>query len=225
MRLLKDKYNTKRFIVERHPYRGKDQRKTLRIVLAVLLILVLLGTAVFGALLAVVLSGSHDEVKGEPKLMIVLGCQVKSWGPSILLQDRLDTALGYWEEHPETTIVVSGGQGRNEPMSEAQAMRDYLVGHGVPEGQILMEDQSRNTLQNLRYSLELLEEEGYDTSQGVIVVSNGFHLARSRLLWGRITGDTENLSTLAAPSSHVPSRLKMYIREPFGLIKSFLIDR
>jgi len=211
--------------VERHPYRGKDQGKALRILLAVLLVLVLLGAVVFGALVAVVMSGSHDEVTGEPELMIVLGCQVKSEGPSILLQDRLNTALDYWEQHPETTIVVSGGQGSNEPMSEAQAMRDYLVGHGVPEGQILMEDQSRNTLQNLRYSLELLEEEGYDTSQDIVVVSNGFHLARARLLWGRIMGDTEHLSTLAAPSSHVLSRLKMYIREPFGLVKSFLIDR
>lgn len=225
MRLTRDRYNTKHFIVERHPYTGKNDRQTARIVITVLVILALLATVVFGALLAVVLAGSHDEIKGEPKVMIILGCQVKSWGPSILLQDRLDTALAYWEDHPDITIVTSGGQGPDEPMSEAQAMRDYLVEHGVPAEQVLMEANSHNTIQNLSYSLNLLKEEGYDTHQDIMVVSNGFHLARARMLWGRIMGDTDHLSTLAAPSSHLPSRLKMYVREPFGLIKSFLLDR
>jgi len=197
----------------------------MRTVITVLVILALLWTVVFGALLAVVLMGGHDEEKGEPKVMIVLGCQVKSWGPSILLQDRLDTALAYWKEHPEVTIVASGGQGPDEPVSEAQAMRDFFVENGVPEEQVLMEEKSHNTLQNLRYSLRLLEDAGYDTQQDTVVVSNGFHLARVRMLWGRLMGDTEHLSTLAAPASHVPSRLKMYVREPFGLVKSFLVDR
>ena len=53
--------------------------------------------------------------------------------PSILLQDRLDTALDYWEAHPEVTVVVSGGQGSNEPASEARCMADYLMDGGVPE--------------------------------------------------------------------------------------------
>lgn len=225
MRLTRDRYNTKRYIVERHPYRGKDPRDTVRVIVTVLLGALLLAAVIFGALLAVVLTGSHDEIKGEPKVMIVLGCQVKSWGPSTLLQDRLDTALYYWKEHPDTTIVASGGQGPDEHISEAKAMRDFFVEQGVPEELVLMEDESHNTIQNLEYSAQLLRDKGFDPAGDVLIVSNGFHLARVRMLWGRVAGSTEHLSTLAAPSSHLPSRLKMYVREPFGLIKSFLLDR
>ena len=71
---------------------------------------------------------------------------------------------------------------------------------------------------------ELLEQEGVDASQ-VVVVSNGFHLTRVRMLWGRVWEGEYTLSTLAAPSSHVPSRLKMYIREPLALVKSYFFDR
>ena len=72
--------------------------------------------------------------------------------------------------------------------------------------------------------MELLEKNGYDIEDDMIVVSNGFHLTRVRMLWARIHGDDDNLSTLAAPSSHVPSRYKMYIREPIALVKSFILD-
>lgn len=193
--------------------------------LKTLLALVLAGCLFFGGLLAAVLTGAHDQVKGDPQIMVILGCQVKPWGPSILLQDRLDTALAYLEEHPGMTVVVSGGQGPDEPESEAQCMADYLTEHGVEKGQILMEDQSHNTDQNLRYTIDLLAEKGYDTTGDILVVSNGFHLTRVRMLWSRAAGGAYDLSTLAAPSSHGPSRLKMYIREPLALVKSFLFDR
>lgn len=184
--------------------------------------LALAGVLVFGALLGQVLRGARDDVIGDPRAMIVLGCQVKPWGPSVLLQDRLDKALEYWEEHPETVIVVSGAQGPDEPSTEARAMAGYLIEKGVPEENILLEEKSHNTIQNLIYSKRLLEEQGYDISGGVAVVSNGFHLTRARMLAGR--AGYENVSALAAPSSHAPSRLKMYIREPIALVKSFVLD-
>ena len=104
-------------------------------------------------------------------------------------------------------------------------MADYLMEQGVEEECILLEEASHNTVQNLRYTARLLEEEGYDMEQDIVVVSNGFHLTRVRMLFERIWGGDENLSTLAAPSSHVPSRIKMYIREPLALVKSFVLDR
>ena len=143
--------------------------------------------------------------------------------PSILLRDRLDRALDYLEDHPDLTVVVSGGQGDNEPVTEARCMADYLMERGVEEDQLLLEERSHNTDQNLRYSRELLEAEGCDLSQGVVVVSNGFHLTRARMLAERAGYDS--VSTLAAPSSHLPSRLHMYVREPLALVKSFVADR
>ena len=203
-------------------YRGK---RRLPAWAKALLALILAGAVAFSALLGAVLWGSYDHLRGDPRIMVILGCQVKPWGPSILLQDRLDEALDYLEEHPDMTIVVSGGQGPDEPSTEARAMYDYLVANGVDGEKILLEDQSHNTVQNLRYTAQLLAEEGYDTTEDIVVVSNGFHLTRVRMLWDRVWGGDYNLSTLAAPSSHLPSRLKMYIREPLALVKSFVFDR
>lgn len=190
-----------------------------------LLALVLVGVLCFGGLFGAVMYGSYDHINGNPQIMVILGCQVKPWGPSILLQDRLDKALDYLEDHPDMTVVVSGGQGPDEHVTEARAMADYLMEQGVEEERILLEEASHNTVQNLRYTARLLEEEGYDMEQDIVVVSNGFHLTRVRMLFDRVWGGDENLSTLAAPSSHVPSRIKMYIREPLALVKSFVLDR
>ena len=208
-----------------HPFQGKRSGAGLKRALIVLLVLALAAVLAFGVLLGIVLAGSRDSVRGDPRIMIILGCQVKPWGPSILLQDRLDKALEYFEAHPDTVIVTSGAQGADEPSTEAAAMRDYLVERGVPAEQILLEERSTNTLENIRYSLDVLAEHGYDVTADIAVVSNGFHLARVRMIWGRVCGGTYNLSTLAAPSSHMPSRLKMYVREPLALVKSFFVDR
>ena len=191
--------------------------------LLALLAAVLAALLSFAVLLGVVLSGAHDSITGEPKVMVILGCKVESWGPSILLQDRLDKALDYLEDHPDLTIVASGGQGPDEHQSEAQCMYDYLTNHGVDGNQILLEDQSHNTWENIRFTQALLEQEGIDTSQ-MLVVSNGFHLTRVRMLWDRAWEGDYTLSTLAAPSSQIQSRLIIYIREPLALVKSYFFD-
>lgn len=205
--------------IEVASYKGKR----LHPVVKVFLVLVLLGTLVFGALLGLVLGGAHDSIDGDPQVMIILGCQLHDWGPSVMLQDRLDKALDYLKDHPEVVVVVSGGQGENEPTTEAQGMADYLADHGFARENIILETQSHNTHQNLTYSARHLEEAGVDIREGVVIVSNGFHLTRAKMLAGR--AGYENVSTLAAPSSHLPSRLKMYIREPLALVKSFVFDR
>lgn len=202
-------------------YRGKQPRRWLKILLA----LVLAGILCFAGLFGAVMYGAYDHVSGDPQVMIILGCRVMPGGePSILLQDRLDTALDYLDDHPDITVVVSGGQGNNEPTSEAARMADYLEEHGVDADQILLEDQSSNTKENLIYSRELLEEHGIVVLRDeVLVVSNGFHLTRAQMLAERY--GYKSVSALAAPTSHIPSRIQMYIREPLALVKSFFLDK
>ena len=191
-----------------------------------LALLVLAGALSFGGLLTAVLGGAHSRVAGDPQVMVILGCQVRRDGPSQLLADRLDTALNYLEDHPDMTVVVSGGQGPDEPTTEARAMADYLIAAGFPEEQIVLEDRSHSTWENIQFTLELLQtEEDIPHVGEYLLVSNGFHLTRARMLWNREWPEGCTLSTLAAPSSHLPSRLKMYIREPLALAKSFLFDR
>ena len=201
----------------------KDKGKYLAGWIRALLALILVGVLSFCGLFACVMYGAYDHIQGEPEVMVILGCQVRQDGPSVLLRDRLDEALDYLEDHPDMTVVVSGGQGPDEPTSEVQVMADYLTAHGVEEEKVLLEPDSHNTAQNLDYSRRLLDREGIDTSDGVLLVSNGFHLTRARMLAER--AGFEQVSTLAAPASHLPSRLYMYVREPLALVKSFLFDR
>ena len=187
--------------------------------------LILVGGLSFGGLFAAVMYGSYNHITGDPQVMVILGCRVMPGGePSMLLQDRLETALDYLEEDPDILVVVSGGQGSNEPVSEAACMAGWLEERGISEDRIFQEDQSSNTKENLIFSKDLLAREGIDVGEtDVLVVSNGFHLTRARMLAERF-GYGE-VSTLAAPSSHIPSRIQMYIREPLALVKSFLLDR
>ena len=184
-----------------------------------------LGLAGFLVLFGLVLGGAHSQLVNQPQTVIVLGCKVHGDGtPSVLLRDRLDTALDYWQENQDVTILVSGGQGPDEPEAEADAMAAYLEARGVPRRRIWRETESHNTAQNLALSRALLEEKGQDVS-GCLVVSNGFHLTRVRLLWDRVGEKDVPISTLAAPASNLPARLRMYLREPAALLKSFLLDR
>ena len=206
--------------IEVASYKGRRRPLWLQVLLG----LILAGALAFAVLLGVVLSGAHSSVSGDPQVMIVLGCQVKPWGPSVLLQDRLDTALVYLQDHPDMTVVACGGQGADEPESEARAIADYLTENGVSKRNILLDEDSHNTHQNLENAAKLLSEENMDPAQSqVVVVSNGFHLTRARMLAQRC--GFEEVSTLAAPESHLPSRLKMYLREPLALVKSFVADR
>ena len=201
----------------------------------VLLLLLCLGILFFGALEVIIGLHSKTELAGEPQVMVIFGCQVYPEGPSILLRDRLDTALDYLEDHPDMKIVVTGGKGDDEHISEAQCMYDYLTAHGVDGENIYREDQSRNTWQNVNYTLDFMGEVGMsvDITTGettglnpggdVLLVSSGFHLGRIQMLWARAGGG--NISTLAAPVSHIPSRIQMFFREPLALVKSFVFDR
>jgi len=206
------------------PYAGK--KKTWR---KVLLVLLALAVACFAALEVWIGLHSRTRIVGQPTAMVIFGCQVKPDGPSILLRDRLDTALEYLEDHPDMPVVVTGGKGDDEHISEAQCMYDYLTAHGVDGGNIHMEDQSRNTWQNVTYTRHVLSEEFGMPERAItgnyLLVSSGFHLSRIEMLWDRGMAGDYTVSTLAAPVSHKPSAVHMFFREPLALVKSFVFDR
>lgn len=198
------------------PYSGPKKRLWKRLLLA----LVALGLAGFLCLEAVVLFCAGGHIHGQPGAMVILGAQLQEAGPSLFLQRRLEAGLDYLEDHPDTIVVVSGGQGPDEPDTEANGMEAFLRAHGF-EGVILKEDASHNTRGNLKNSKEVLSQAGYDIGDGVVLVSNDFHLARARLLGHRFG---YKVSTLAAKSDHLGYKIYNFLREPVGLVKSTLLD-
>ena len=160
---------------------------------AALGLLIWVGLVAFVAIKEKTVPASRPQ---DTQAIIVLGAQVKADGSlSVQLQWRLDKALEVYRAYPQP-IVVCGAQGANEPVTEASAMRDYLLQNGVPEADILLEDQSFNTRQNLKNAQRLLGE----GVKKVLIVTSNYHLP-GPWRWRRIRA--LSLPARAAPSNGI----------------------
>jgi uncharacterized SAM-binding protein YcdF (DUF218 family) len=111
----------------------------------------------------------------------VLGAGVNGTVPSLSLRERINGAYAHLTAHPHAACVVSGGQGNNELISEAQCMFNELTRMGIDESRIWMDDKSTSTRENLRFSMELIEEKTGNRPTQAAVISNEFHLFRASL--------------------------------------------
>lgn len=182
-----------------------------KMILAVSVLLILLFLVVEGC----ILSGFRAKADAGLDYLIVLGAQVKENGPSAALKFRLDAAYEYLVENENTLCIVSGGQGANEPCSEAQGMYDYLTGLGIAPGRILLEEQSTDTSENIAFSAELLDIE----QDKVGIVTNNFHVFRGVHLAKHF--GFKNVSGIAA-RSNVYFQLNNMLREFFGIVKDVI---
>ena len=95
-----------------------------------------------------------------------------------LLQDRLDKAIDVYRKDPTPPkLIPSGGRGSDENLSEAEAMKRYLLEQGIPEDDIIMEDQSTTTLENLQFSKSILD--GFDGRKYIALVTSNYHVYRA----------------------------------------------
>lgn len=139
----------------------------------------------------------HFGAVAQPKpsdCILILGCGLYGSFPSPFLRDRLERGLQLYREGYGAKIIVSGGQGPGETITEAEAMQRFLLRNGVPPADIVIEDRSTSTATNLRYSLEKMQEHGL---QSAVIVSNRFHLARVAILAARFGLDATFSGTYA----------------------------
>lgn len=184
--------------------------KTWRIVLAALLVL---GAAVFAVFEAPVISNAKTDAAPQSDYLIVLGAGVNGSAPSLSMVNRLEAALDYLEAYPDAVAIVSGGQGTGEDVTEASAMHDWLVAHGMPESRIVQEDQSTSTRENLENSFAIIRSRGGDPADGVAVVSSEYHLYRAKQM-ARALG-AKPLG-VAAETTLPTMRANYFIREAFA---------
>lgn len=121
--------------------------------------------------------GGNSPEKGADAL-IILGCGVRGERVTLTLSNRLDKALEYLADSPDTKVVVSGGQGEGEYISEALAMKNYLIAHGIDENTIITEDKSSSTEENFKYSKEIIDEL-FPEGAKVVFVTTRFHVFRA----------------------------------------------
>lgn len=163
-----------------------------------------------------IISGFRNTAPKQLDYIIVLGAQLKENGPSYSLQMRLDEACAYLEDNKDTKVIVSGGQGSNEPDTEAQGMYDYLVRHGISAERIIKEDQSVNTHQNLVFSSSYLNK----NDDNVGIVTSNFHVFRATHL-ARAAG-YQSVYGIAA-KSYIPLLPNNMLREFFSIVKDFIV--
>ena len=172
----------------------------------------------FGGFLAAY--GGRDTADYTEQTVIVLGCGLRGERVSVGLAKRLGKAAEYHEKNPEAMIIVSGGQGPQEDISEALAMKRYLVDKGIAEDKIIMEDKSTSTITNFRNSRAIMEEKGMDLSS-VVFVTNAYHVYR-----GAYYAEDEGFIDIAHLGTDiiwytVPMN---YMREMMAVVKMWVFD-
>ena len=144
-------------------------------------VILVIGLLVVGITEAVIIHASFGNPKEQVEYMVVLGAKVNANGPSVSLWDRICGAYEYMEAHPEVTAIVSGGQGTDEPITEAECMYRELVFLGIDPKRIWIEDEATSTWENLNFSLNLIEEKTGQRPEKLGVLSSEYHLFRASL--------------------------------------------
>ena len=167
---------------------------------------------IVGSIESLILCCENKKAISNADYMIILGAQVKGSTVSRSLRYRLDTAVDYLKDNKQTKVIVSGGQGKGEDITEAEAMFVYLVNKGVEPSRIIKEENSTNTVENIQYSRTYIT----GAPKNIVIVSNGVHLY-SALAIGKKQG-LEIGSGLAAPTDAI-MRPHYYLREALAILK------
>ena len=186
-----------------------------RLVRGILIAVACIGLVAFGTVESCIVSKMHAQGKPDLDYVVVLGAQVRKSGPSLVLRYRLDKAIEYLDANPNTTCIVSGGKGPNEPFPEAQGMADYLKEHGIDEQRILEEPDSKTTEENIVNSKKLISDD--DASVGVI--TNNFHMFRALQIADKYGLDNAQGIAAGSPPNMLVNNM---VREFFAEIKFLL---
>lgn len=162
----------------------------------------------------IIVRSARGTDEPESAYLVVLGAGVNGTTPSRSLRERLDAAYGYLTAHPEAVAIVSGGQGSGEDITESQCMYDYLTGKGVDPARIWMEPEATNTIENLRFSLDIIAERTGSAPEKIAIVSSEYHLYRAGIFAGWLEVEAE---LVPAKTEVFLLRWNYYLREIFAV--------
>ena len=177
--------------------------------------LLVAGLVLLASLECLVISGMHATAPAGMDYLVVLGASVYQDGPSPGLTRRINAVMDCLDRHPDAIIIASGGQGKDEPISEVQCIRDELVKRGVDPARIVMEDKSTDTRENIAFSKALIGRD--DAAVGI--VTNNYHIWRALRL-ARRAGLT-NAHGIASEYTG-PTLIHFMVREAVSITVSFL---
>ncbi len=175
-------------------------------------ILLVLAFAVTEGFIVAEALGAKDPP--ETDYAIVLGAGVDGKRPSLSLAARLRSALRFSETNPGAVLILSGGQGEGEDITEAQCMYDWLLGNGVPADSLVLEERAVNTEENLKFSRDILLRLHREPGP-VTVVTAGYHILRAKLM-ARDAGFSD-VTAMAASTGRPILELNYYLREAVAI--------
>lgn len=182
--------------------------------------------AVFLAVEGIIFFAGRKEPEQGASYVIVLGAQVRGEVPTLVLDARIKAAAEYLKEYPDAVAIASGGQGTGESISEAEAIKRGLLRLGIAEERILLETGSTSTMENLRFSAEMIRETGraeegkiYFVPEKVVLVTNDFHIFRATRLAKKL--GYADVSGLGAREFFAVT-IQYYVREFFAVVKELL---
>lgn len=207
-------------------YRGagrlrKKYPKLIKAVVRIVTAILCIGLLIFGITEAIIIRASFGAPEAAADYLLVLGAKVSRNGrPSLALKNRIDAAYDYLTAHPDAVAILSGGQGSDEPVTEAKCMFDELTAMGIDPQRLWLEDQSTSTWENLKFTLALIEEKTGATPDRIALLSNEFHLYRAGLFAKQF-----GLETLGVPAKTTLPVLKInyFIREAIAVWHYHLI--
>lgn len=185
-----------------------------RVVIRVFTIILCIGLTIFALTEAVIIHASFGSPGEDVDYLLVLGAKVRVTGPSLSLQNRIDEAYDYLIAHPDTIAILSGGQGTDEPVTEAACMYDRLVTKGINPKRLWKEDKATSTWENLKFTLDLVEEKTGTRPAKLGVVSSEYHLFRASL-FAREHG--VEFVGIPAETTKISLKINYFLREVAGV--------
>ena len=177
-------------------------------------VILAIGLLVVGVTEAIIIHASFGDPEEQVEYMVVLGAKVNADGPSVSLWDRICGAYIYLEEHPEVIAVLSGGQGSDEPITEAECMYRELVELGIDPKRLWIEDEATSTWENMHFTLDLIEEKTGERPTKLGVLSSEYHLFRASL-FAKACG--VEFVGIPAKTSRLSQALNHFMREVAGV--------
>lgn len=177
-------------------------------------VVLMIGMLVVGITEAIIIKASFGNLGVPVDYIVVLGAKVNKDGPSVSLWDRICAAYEYLDAHPYVTAVLSGGQGSDEPITEAECMYRELVALGIDPSRLWIEDSATSTWENMNFTLDLIEEKTGRRPETLGVLSSEYHLYRASL-FARACG--VEFVGIPAQTSRWGQRINHFLREVAGV--------
>lgn len=189
-------------------------RTALRVIGIAVLVVLAVGMSLIGFQ-----GRSQWEAAKTADYAVVLGAQIHGEQPSRTLRERLDIALKFLQENTAAVVVVSGGQGSDESVTEASVMYAYLKRNGADLSRVYQEDRAHNTRENLKNAAEIAQALGINTEKPVIITSK-FHMCRAKYIAKTLGMDAVGISSETTPFILM---LNYELREVFAFVKAWAV--